>query len=108
MIYCSHCGAKNAEEALFCASCGKELIENLKSEQQPPSKAQTYPVQGERKLTRCVNNKVLGGVCAGFAKYSNMDVDLARLLFILGFLFSGSLVFIAYVILWIILPEGEC
>lgn len=82
--------------------------------------------KGYKKLTRLVNGKILGGVCAGFANYFSIDPLWTRLITIL-LLFSGGLHFnglrlpfisegfeidtaigwwtvIAYILLWIILP----
>ena len=32
----------------------------------------------EKKLTRSVNDKMLGGVCSGLAKYFGLDTTLVR------------------------------
>jgi phage shock protein PspC (stress-responsive transcriptional regulator) len=82
---------------------------------------------GYKKLVRLENKKILGGVCAGFAKYFAIDPLWTRLIAIL-LLFSGNLklnfgsfdifpfnnfnlnlsfgIFaaIAYIVLWVILP----
>ena len=59
----------------------------------------------EKRLVRNVQDKKLGGVCAGLADYFNMDPMLVRVLWILFTLAGGSGV-IAYAILYFILPEG--
>lgn len=79
-----------------------------------------------KRLTRLSHNKILGGVCAGFAHYLSIDPLWTRLITIL-LLFSGGFNFngfpvpffahnfklhvaigwwtvIAYILLWIILP----
>lgn len=58
----------------------------------------------EKKLYRNVNERVLGGVAAGLARYFDIDVTWVRILFILAVLFGLSGLFI-YVILWIAIPE---
>jgi len=100
-VICEQCGTDNPPGSLFCQKCGRQFEE----EQTVPSS--TYYPQSN-KLFRCANNKVLGGVCSGLAIYSNMDVSLVRLLAILLFFASGTSLFIAYVIAWIIIPEAEC
>lgn len=57
------------------------------------------------KLIKSNNNRILFGVCGGIAEYSGLDASLVRLLFILGTIFSGSLLFWIYLILGIILPK---
>ena len=59
-----------------------------------------------KKLFRSPEKKVLGGVSGGLAAYFAMDVVVVRLLFVLLTIFGG-LGFIAYIVLWIILPEAK-
>ncbi len=70
-----------------------------------------------KKLYRNPDNKVLGGVCSGLAAYFSLDVLLVRILFfvlLIGFSFfgmvhigGGSFMFIAYILLWIVIPEAR-
>ncbi len=48
-------------------------------------------------------DRVLGGVCAGLATKLGMDVQLVRVAFVVAVLLGLSP--IAYVILWIVMPE---
>jgi phage shock protein C len=60
-----------------------------------------------KKLTRS-KNKVLGGVCAGFADYIGWDPVKVRLLFLVISIFSAAFPgILVYLILWIILPEEK-
>lgn len=58
----------------------------------------------EKKLYRETNDKVIGGVAAGLARYFDMDVTWMRIFFILATIFGFSGVLI-YLILWIAIPE---
>ena len=58
----------------------------------------------ERRLTRDIDNKKIAGVCAGFARYLDLDVILVRILWLAVALGTG-IGFIAYVIAWIIMPR---
>ncbi len=61
----------------------------------------------EKRLYRNPNDKVLGGVCSGLAAYFGIDVLIVRVLFVLGFLLSaGTVVTLAYLILWIAIPQA--
>ena len=61
----------------------------------------------EKRLYRNPNDKVLGGVCSGLAAYFSVDVLIVRVLFVLGFLLSaGTVVTLAYLILWIAIPQA--
>lgn len=57
-----------------------------------------------KKLYRSRKDKMLGGVSGGLADYFDIDPTLVRVLFVLSLIFGG-MGFIAYVILWIIVPE---
>jgi phage shock protein PspC (stress-responsive transcriptional regulator) len=58
------------------------------------------------KLTKS-KDRSLFGVCGGIAKWLNLDVSLVRILFVLGAIFTGSLVFWAYILLALVLPNEE-
>ncbi|MBK3516044.1 PspC domain-containing protein [Carboxylicivirga marina] len=63
--------------------------------------------KANRRFYRDIDNRVLGGVCAGIAAYFGIDVVLVRVLtVILTFLTSGTLALI-YAILWIALPAAR-
>ena len=59
----------------------------------------------EKRLVRNVQDKKIGGVCAGLADYFDIDPTLVRALWILFTLLGGSGV-LAYIILWVIMPEA--
>ncbi|RLD88420.1 MAG: hypothetical protein DRJ09_08460 [Bacteroidetes bacterium] len=56
------------------------------------------------RLYRSRRHRVFGGVAGGLADYFNIDVILARLLFVIIF-FAGGGGVIIYIVLWIITPE---
>lgn len=58
---------------------------------------------GNKRLFRDENDKVLGGVCSGLANYFNIDVVIARIVFVV-LLFSG-IGFLTYIIMWIAVPS---
>lgn len=57
-----------------------------------------------KKLYRSVTDKMLGGVCGGLAEYFSIDPVIVRLIFVLAVIFGGSGI-LAYIILWIIIPQ---
>lgn len=58
------------------------------------------------KLMRSRNDRVIAGVAGGLAQYFNLDPTLVRVAWVVAVIFGGF-GFLAYVILWIVLPEGE-
>ena len=57
-----------------------------------------------QRLYRDTNDRVLGGVCSGMAKYWNVDPILPRLLFVLLFFGFGTGLLL-YIIMWLIIPK---
>lgn len=60
-----------------------------------------------KKLFRNPDDKVIGGVAAGLATYLDIQSVWARILFVLFFLFSGGIVLIIYLVLWIVMPQAR-
>jgi len=54
-------------------------------------------------LQRPRSGRVIAGVCAGLARRFGWNANVVRLLFILSCLLPGPQ-FIAYVIMWIVIP----
>ncbi len=62
---------------------------------------------GGKRLLRRRDGRMVGGVCAGLAAYSGIDVNLVRLGFGLFTVFYG-LGALIYLIAWVIVPQqGE-
>ena len=59
----------------------------------------------EKRLVRNVQDKKIAGVCAGLADYFDIGPTLVRALWIIFTLLGGSGV-LAYIILWVIMPEA--
>ena len=61
---------------------------------------------GPRKLYRDPDDKKIGGVCSGLARFFDLDVTLIRILMLVA-LVCGSAGFWIYVILWIAVPSAD-
>src|SRR5207247_10891649 len=57
-----------------------------------------------KKLYRFVEDRKIAGVCAGLGDYFDLDPVFFRLFFLASLLFGG-LGALAYLILWIMVPE---
>ena len=56
-----------------------------------------------KRLTRSLDDKILGGVCGGIAQYLEVDPTLIRVLWVVSiFVFGGGA--LAYLLCWIIIP----
>lgn len=90
-----------------------EEFETMDDSQAQPSSASSAKQEqtssntsatGHKRLFRDENDKVLGGVCSGLANYFNIDVVIARIIFVV-LLFSG-VGFLTYIIMWIAVPSS--
>jgi phage shock protein PspC (stress-responsive transcriptional regulator) len=61
---------------------------------------------GPRRLTRSRTDRVIAGVCGGFAAYSGIDVNIVRLVMVLLALLGGSGV-VLYLVAWVIVPVED-
>jgi phage shock protein C len=57
----------------------------------------------KKKWYRSRKDKMIGGVAGGLAEYFDIDPTIVRIIFVAG-LFMGA-GFLAYIILWIVVPE---
>jgi len=49
---------------------------------------------------------MVGGVCAGLGNYFDIDPTIVRILFVV-IAFAGGASLLAYLIMWIIVPEEQ-
>ncbi|MGB4704111.1 MAG: PspC domain-containing protein [Candidatus Saccharicenans sp.] len=58
-----------------------------------------------KRLYRSVQQKMIGGVCAGLADYFDLDVSLIRLIFVGAALLTAILPMVLfYLIAWLVIP----
>ena len=59
------------------------------------------------RLAKNSHDKMIFGVCGGLAKATGIDSSLIRLGFVVGAVFTGSILFWIYLLLGIVLPVDE-
>ena len=92
-MFCTQCGIDLRDTDRFCCQCGTPTAINR-------------PVAGPPKpLLLDKRNKKIAGVCAGFARYLEVDVTLVRVIW-LALAFGTGLGFVAYIIAWIVMPRN--
>ena len=89
-MYCPQCGKQYTEAVNYCSDCGAAI---------------SPPRLPHKHLTRSKANRKIAGVCAGFAKYLDLDPTVVRLVWLLTALFIGW-GFLAYLIAWIVMPDA--
>lgn len=98
-MFCPQCGKQVDASSRFCPACGATI-----SSAPPPFPA-SGPYPRTAQLTRSRENRMIAGLCAGFALHFGWDINLTRILtfFIIFFTGIGLLVYLA---LWVIIPEA--
>lgn len=92
-MYCSNCGKDIGEQPIFCQFCG--------------SRVAPLPVIGPnlatRRFVRVSTDKKIAGICAGVARYLDIDTSVVRAVWALSVLVCGTGL-LAYLVLWIVMP----
>lgn len=95
-MFCTKCGNNLSDTQRFCPQCGTP------SGGTPASAvADIHP---PARLMLDKRRKKIAGVCAGFARYFDMDITLMRVLWLAIAICTG-VGFIVYLAAWIILPS---
>jgi phage shock protein C len=92
-MYCTSCGTQLQDTANFCSDCGCQT-----------ARKSSAPPRAPRRLYRLAYDKKWAGVCAGLARYLDVDVTLIRIAVVAAFFCSGGLVFLAYIVAIFIMP----
>ena len=58
-----------------------------------------------KKLVRVTDEGIIGGVCAGLARYFNTDATKIRIGWVIFCLLGGSGILV-YLIMWLIMPKS--
>ncbi len=92
-MFCTKCSFELRDADRFCSRCGNRTAAN------PP--VRTYqPLLLDRR------NRKIAGVCAGFARYFDVDVVFVRVLTLVLALCTG-VGFLAYIAAWIVIPSDD-
>ena len=92
------------EDEVIVESHDGETISESASATPPPYNMPQQPV--EKKLFRDPQDRMLGGVCSGLGWYLNCDPTIVRLITVGIFILSMTTGGLAYLVLWIVLPEA--
>jgi phage shock protein PspC (stress-responsive transcriptional regulator) len=98
-MFCTNCGRELTNDARFCSQCGQG------------TRIEAAPGIGyyaPRRLYRLMYDKQIGGVCAGVAKYADLDVTLVRVLTLVVTVFTGVAPgVIAYLLAMMVMPKDQ-
>jgi phage shock protein PspC (stress-responsive transcriptional regulator) len=71
---------------------------------EPEPQPQYQPPSQQSPLTRPVEDRMIAGVCAGFARYLNVDVTILRIVLAVLTVMGGAGVPL-YIAAWLLIPE---
>ena len=91
-MFCSRCGKELDPSSRFCPACGAAV----------PTAAQPPFASGQ--MVRPLNGRMIGGVCAAFARHYGWDLMVTRIVTAILIIFTGVGA-IAYIAAWVIIPE---
>lgn len=94
-MICATCQKDIADGSNYCYNCGAKQ----------PGAAPPPQANYVRRLVRSTNDRKIAGVCAGIADYFDIDPTVVRIIWLLATLIPGPNI-IAYLVLWLALPEG--
>lgn len=92
-MFCTNCGLELRDSDRFCSQCGKPTA--------PGTPGTQY---GSKRLALPLEGKKIAGVCAGFARYFEVDVTLVRIIWLAVAVTTG-VGFIGYLIAWLLMPK---
>jgi len=88
-MFCNYCGKCIQDDARLCAYCGRVIV----------------GATACKRLERPRTDRKVGGVCAAFGRYFDIDVAVMRILWILAVIMTVPLAIIAYLVAWVVIPE---
>lgn len=92
-MFCTKCGIDLKENDQFCSQCGTS------------TSARRTAVRPDR-LTRPLVDTKIAGVCAGFARYFDVDVTLVRIIWLAITIWPVPLFgVVCYIVAWIVMPK---
>jgi phage shock protein C len=92
-MFCTKCGVQLRDEDRFCSQCGNRTETGR-------------VVYTARPLMLDKRNGKIAGVCAGFARYLDVDVTLVRVVWLATAVMTG-VGFLAYIAAWLIMPSDH-
>lgn len=93
-------------EAIIAVMGAPEAYQFEADDDETRNNQTNFQYSGKKRFYRNPDDKILGGVSSGIAAYFAIDTVFIRLLFVLLAIFGGS-GFLAYFILWVIIPEAK-
>jgi len=96
-MICTICNSEVQSGARFCSACGQRIA---------PAYIPVQDAAAQAGLVRPREGRKIAGVCAGFAQRYGWDATIVRLLLVLAVLVGCGTPFLAYIVAWVVMPNG--
>ncbi len=98
---------EDVNEVIEILGCVEDITgDNTEEQTQEKGEKSDKGEKREKKLYRNPDDSIIGGVCSGLAEYTGVSTTTWRIIFLI-LLFAGQVGLIAYIILWIAVPEAK-
>lgn len=81
------------------------IVHVLRKDKETEPESNIQQNAAAKRLTRISSEKMISGICAGFAKYFNIDVVIVRVGWVILTIFTHGIGLIVYIVLIFALPE---
>ena len=98
-MYCTKCGVQMDDQACYCSQCGAATMNA------PRAFHASAGARSGRILSRPREDVKVAGVCAGVARYLDLDVTLVRILWVLLTVYPPGGGLLAYFICMFVMPK---
>ena len=104
---CVGCGESVVAGARFCSTCGRSVT--YAAVPPPPLQTRGYGLSMGNLdgLYRPREGRMVAGVCRGFAARYGWEVSIVRLVLVLSVIFGAGVPLLAYLIAWVVMPNGQ-
>src|SRR5215467_10703583 len=95
-MFCTQCGVELEPQDRYCFQCGNGT-----------GAGSPWRDRTRSRLTLSQSDKKIGGVCAGFAHYFDVDVTLVRFIWLILVIAPPGAGLVGYLIAWLVMPKGD-
>jgi phage shock protein C len=94
-MFCTKCGSELRERDKYCAECAT-----------PTGRIPQVSFNRQERLRRPIRGRKIAGVCAGVARYLQVDVTAVRIIAVILLFWPVPFVAsIGYLIAWMLIPQ---
>jgi len=94
------------EEMISIMGEPEEMTDEEDEKQSKSRPTSTSLIKASKRFYRDIDNRILGGVCAGLAAYFGIDSIIVRIIALILIPFTSGAIILIYIVLWMALPPA--